>query len=159
MGIIISILLLTTIYLFLTGIFSFVNFLYGIILATMITILIRPGKVKPNFKRLPVFVIAIFRYTLLLLFDLLKGGVQTARIVLDPKLPVKAGFIQLPTECQSDLAIALSMHALTLTPGELVVRVYSNNEFLIHALDMTKSVETVEHAHRLRVNLLRDIFL
>jgi len=113
--------------------FSFVNFLYGIILATMITILIRPGKVKPNLKRLPVFLIAIFRYMLLLLVDLFKGGIQTARIVLDPKLPIQTGFIQLPTECQSDLATALSMHALTLTPGELVVRVDSNNEFLIHA--------------------------
>jgi len=156
---VVSIIILSVIFLLLTGNFTLVDFCYGILLAVLITLLIRPGRVQPNWNRLPVFLAASLRYIFVLIIDLVKGGFQTARIVLDPKLPVQSGFINLPSECQSDLAIALSMHALTLTPGEIVIKVNPNNEFIVHSLDMSQSADTIDHAHRLRINLLRDIFL
>lgn len=154
-----SIFLLTCLYLLITGEFSLVSLTYGVILATFITLLLRPAELKPNWRRLPGALWGLFRYVWLLIYDMTLAGVQIARIVLDPKLPIRPGMVEIPAECQSDLAIALSIHALTLTPGELVVRLDERNILQVHLLNTSHSVEKVKEAHHLREDLLRDIFI
>jgi len=150
---------LTIVYLLLTGDLSFINLSYGVILAVVISILMRPSKIKPDWRRSPTFIWAVLRYSMLLMYDLFKSGFQIARLVLDVKLPIHPDIISFPIECQSDLALSLSMHAMTLTPGELVIELNQYNELKIHVLDASKSIETITQVHRQREKLLRDIFI
>lgn len=154
-----SIFLLTGLYLLLTGDLSLINLIYGALLAALLTFLLRPSQLSPDFKRLPGAIWGLLRYVGLLIYDLVLAGIQIARIVLDPKLPIQPGIAEIPAECQSELALALSIHALTLTPGELVVNIDDKKTLHVHFLDISNSVEKVKQAHRLRETLLRDIFI
>ena len=64
---------------------------------------------------------AMVQYAGILGYDLVKSGIQVARIVLNPDLPIRPGIVAVPSNCRSDLGRALSAHAMTLTPGQLVV--------------------------------------
>jgi multisubunit Na+/H+ antiporter MnhE subunit len=151
--------LLTGLYLLLTGDLSLINLIYGALLSALITLLLRPSRITPDFRRLPGAIWGLLRYVVLLIYDLVLAGIQITRIVLDPKLPIQPGIAEIPAECDSELAVALSIHALTLTPGELVVNINDQKMLQVHFLDTSNTVDKVKQAHRLRENLLRDIFI
>ncbi len=86
------------------------------------------------------------------------SGIQTARLVLSPSLPIKPGVLRIPSDTETDLGAALSAHAITLTPGEMVVEMDSDNVMYTHALDATKAKEYVHDAQEMRRKLLDQIF-
>jgi multicomponent Na+:H+ antiporter subunit E len=90
--------------------------------------------------------------------DAVKSGLVAARLVLDPALPVKPGIIAIPSDCDSELATALSAHAITLAPGEMVIEVGKDGTMYVHALDATRAAEYIEDAQQQRRELLRKIF-
>ncbi len=102
---------------------------------------------------------AIFQYVVILGFDLIKSGIQVARIVLSPDMPIRPGIVAVPTDCRSDLGRALSAHAVTLTPGQLVVGIDARGVMYTHCLDVTGALETVSRAQKVRERLLHRIFL
>ena len=85
------------------------------------------------------------------------SGLVAARLVLDPALPVKPGIVAIPSGCDSELATALSAHAITLAPGEMVVEIGEGGVMYTHALDATLASEYVDEAQRLRLDLLRKV--
>jgi multisubunit Na+/H+ antiporter MnhE subunit len=100
----------------------------------------------------------MFRYVFVVIWDILKGGVTTARIVLSRDMPLKTGIIAIPSGSKTELGTALSAHAITLSPGELVVEMDEEGNMYTHCLDVDKSEVYVAEAQSLRRNLLRDIF-
>jgi len=115
------ILSLLFIYLELSSNFEFSNIVLGLLIVTGITKLVRPRRRPSDWRRLPSATVALVRYTVILAYDLIASGVQVARIVLDPALPIKPGIVAIPSECESELDAAFSAHAITLTPGEMVI--------------------------------------
>jgi multicomponent Na+:H+ antiporter subunit E len=71
---------------------------------------------------------------------------------------VKPGIIAIPSDCDSELATALSAHAITLAPGEMIVEIGKDGTMYAHALDATRAAEYVQEAQDLRRGLLRKIF-
>jgi multicomponent Na+:H+ antiporter subunit E len=102
--------------------------------------------------------VALARYVLVLIYDLVVSGVQVTRIVLNPSLPIKPGIIAIPSNSRSEMASALNAHAITLTPGESVVEIGEDGVMYTHCLDAARSEEVVEQAQTLRVDLLEKIF-
>ncbi|MCB8981636.1 MAG: Na+/H+ antiporter subunit E [Ardenticatenaceae bacterium] len=145
-------------YLMLTGNWALNNVVTGLILAGFVTWLVRPAQRPFAWKRLPDALIATVRYVALLLVELLVSGVQVARIVLTPSLPIKPGIIAIPSQCESDLGVALSAHAISLTPGELVVEIDDAHVMYTHVLDASDADERVAAAQQVRRNLLSRIF-
>jgi multicomponent Na+:H+ antiporter subunit E len=146
-------------YLFLTGNWAVNNLVTGLILAAFITLLIRPRKRNFEWKRLPDALVATIIYLGRLLIDLLMSGIQVAGIVLTPSLPIKPGIIAIPSQCESDLGVALSAHAITLTPGEMVVEIDEAGVMYTHVLDASDPDDRVANAQRKRRELLRRIFV
>jgi multisubunit Na+/H+ antiporter MnhE subunit len=146
------------VYLALTANLELGNMILGLLVATGLTLLLRPPRGRFELRRLPTALVALGRYLLVVFVDAIKSGLVAARLVLDPALPVKPGIIAIFSDCDSELATALSAHAITLAPGEMVVEIGKEGTMYAHALDATRAAEYVEEAQALRRELLRKIF-
>ena len=152
------IVLLTLVYLAFTANLELFNVIAGFIVASLVALLIRPQPRKVNWRHFPQVALALVRYVLVLVYDLVVSGIQVARIVLNPSMPIKPGIIAIHSKCRSEMATALNAHAITLTPGELVVEMSEDGVMYTHCLDASKSEEVVEQAQTMRVELLEKIF-
>ena len=147
------------VYLALTSNLAWNNLLVGLVVAAGLSWVLRPSPRPIQWRRLPTALLAVMRYLLVLLVDLITSGVQVARIVLDPKLPIQPGVVAIPAGCESELATALSAHAVSLTPGELVVEIDEDGVMYTHCLDATRAAEYVAEAQQMRRDLLQKIFV
>ena len=145
-------------YLALTANLEWSNLIVGFLLAVGIASLLQVQPYSTNWRRLPIALWATIRYIINLIGDLIVSGIQVARIVLDPKLPIQPGIIAIPSDCESDLATALSAHAITLTPGEMVVEIDEKGVMYTHCLDASQASAHVADAQQMRRNLLQKIF-
>ena len=144
-------------YLGLTANFELSNLILGSLIAGGITALVRPEPGSINIRRAMIFLWSFLQYLAILAYDLVKSGFIVARIVISPSLPIRPGIVAIPTEVRGDWAIALNAHALTLTPGEMVVEVDEQGVMYTHCLDATHAEEYILEAQELRQKLLRNI--
>jgi multicomponent Na+:H+ antiporter subunit E len=151
-----AVLVLTLVYVGFTNNLELSNIVVGLLIAAGISGLLRLRVQQLNWRRLPSAAWAMTRYAVLLIYDLMVSGVRTARIVLDPNLPIKPGIVAIPSERESDLAMSLNAHAISLTPGELVVEMDEEGVMYTHCLDAS-SAEKVIEAQKARQKLLDEI--
>jgi multisubunit Na+/H+ antiporter MnhE subunit len=147
------------VYLALTGNLEPANLVVGALVAVGISLL-RPKMNLPliPLKRLPQFLWAAIRYIFVVAGDVIRGGISTARIVLDPSLPLNAGIIAIPSGSISELGTALSAHSISLSPGEMVVAIDDRGVMYTHCLNVDESEKFVAEAQSLRQNLLSRMF-
>jgi multicomponent Na+:H+ antiporter subunit E len=146
------------VYLAITGSFAPANLVAGLLIGGAITLLLAPERRSGRLHRLPSAIGAFLRYLLVIAVDLAVSGWQTARLLLSRELNIRPGIITIPSGCESELATALSAHAISLAPGELVVEVDEHGVMYTHCLDVTRSAEYVADAQQLRRDLLVKIF-
>ena len=147
------------VYLELSSNFEFSNLIAGLLISSGITILIRPRQYSMSWRRLPSILVALLRYVIRLVKDLIACGIQVARIVLDPALPIKPSIVAVPLPCQSELEVALSAHAITLTPGEMVVEMDEEGVMYTNFLDDTDAERYVADAQKIHRDVLQKIFI
>ena len=99
----------------------------------------------------------MIQYLGILIYDIFKGGIMVARSVWSRNLEIKPSIIAIPSGCESELATALSAHAISIAPGELVVEIDANGVMYTHVLDVTHSAEYQEQAQNMRSELLSKI--
>ena len=147
------------IYLAMTANLGLTNLVVGFLLALGSVWLIRPRSRPLAWRRLPGATLAFLAYILHLLWDLVRSGTQVARIVLRPRLQINPGIVAIPSGGDSELATALGAHAISVTPGELVVEVDEDGVMYTHMLDVSDAGAQVAAAQELRRSLLRRIFV
>jgi len=152
------ILLLLFVYLEISSILESGNVVLGLLIAIGVTILVRPRRDRFKWGRLPSSFWALVKYLAILTYDLLKSGIQITWIVLSPKMRLRPGIVAIPAGCKSELGTALSAHAITLTPGELVVEMDEKGVMYTHCLDTTDAEKKVAAAQQMRRDLLEKIF-
>ncbi|MEA3336323.1 MAG: Na+/H+ antiporter subunit E [Chloroflexota bacterium] len=157
MSYLILIALFTLTYLALTSNFSPGNILLGLLMSCIIIALWRPRRRNASLRDWLVAGVSLVRYIAILIFDLVASGIQTARIVLDPRLPIHPGIIAIPCVNDTELNMALSAHAITLTPGELVVEIDGDGIMYTHCLDTSRTEENISDAQEMRRELLDKI--
>jgi multicomponent Na+:H+ antiporter subunit E len=146
------------VYLELSSSLELSNIIVGLILVTGITKLVRPQHFRPDWRRLPSSVFALLRYLVKLARDVIGSGIQVARMVLAPSLPIKPGIVAIPSKCKSDIETALSAHAITLAPGEMVVEIDEEGVMFTSCLDTSTSEKNKEDSQKIRRDLLEKIF-
>lgn len=150
--------LILLIYLMLTNNLEPANIVTGALIGAGISLLVRPKALSFAWKRLPYTLWSIVRYLGVLLMDMIKSAIQVARMLLNPDLPIKPGIVAINPGCQSELSTALSAHAISLTPGELVLGMDDQGELYVHCLDVNQLEAYDTEARQLRQNLLSKIF-
>ncbi len=151
-------LLLWWAYLAITANLEPANLIAGLGAGFLISLLIRPQNLELSWRRLPQALWAALQYLFILFWDMLKSGITVGRLILTPGLPIDPGIVVIDAGCQSELSTALSAHAMTLTPGELVVEMTDQGQLFTHCLEAGKSAEYVAEAQKLRKDLLSKIF-
>lgn len=109
-------------------------------------------------QRLPAFALAVARYIVMVADDVFRGGLSTAKIVLSRKMPINPGIIALDAGSKTEFGAALSAHAITLSPGEMVVAMDGAGTLYVHCLNVEHSAEYAQQAQDLRRDLLSQIF-
>lgn len=125
-------LLLSLIWVALTGTFTAGNFFFGFFLSFVIMWLITKNRRENKyFSRGPKLIAFIFFF----LYELTKANLQVAYDVITPRFYMKPGIIKIPLTASSDLEITLLANLITLTPGTLSLDVSDDKKVLyVHAM-------------------------
>lgn len=111
-------LLLSFVWVALTGHLDYTNFVFGFILGFVILWLKeRTGNDKDYFLRVP----KIISFILYFIYDMLKANLQVAFDLLTPKLFTRPGIIAYPLDAKTDFEITMLCNIIALTPGTMVI--------------------------------------
>lgn len=134
-------------------------FLVGYVIGSAILMLVSPNGEKIEFARLPGQLRALAVYTVVLGRDILLSGIDVAKKVIRKDMELRSGIIAVPTQdpTENDTIAALSAHAITITPGELVVDFDGGRALYVHCLDAEASARGADAAQARRLGLLNRI--
>lgn len=125
-------LILTIVWVFLTGSMAMVNFIFGFVLSFLVLWLIsRNEKSRKYYKILP----RVFLFIFFFLYELLKANIQVAADVITPKFYMKPGIVRVPLDAKTNLEITSLANLISLTPGTLSLDVSDDKKVLyVHAM-------------------------
>ncbi|WP_346238992.1 Na+/H+ antiporter subunit E [Niabella insulamsoli] len=125
-------LLLSFLWVALTGSLSYNGFLIGFILGFFVLwIMNRNEQDRKYFFRVP----KVFSFAFYFLFQMLKANIQVAYDVITPKYFFRPGIVRYPLTAQSDFEINVLSTLISLTPGTLILDISEDKKALyIHAM-------------------------
>jgi multicomponent Na+:H+ antiporter subunit E len=134
-------------------------FAVGFVLGFAVLTLLGSELERVTWRRLPDQIGALLAYTLILCRDVWLSGLDVAQKVIQPQMPLRPGIVAVPTQDPkaSDTIAALSAHAITITPGELVVDFDGGKTLYVHCLDAYTSSQGAAGAQARRLRLLQRI--
>ncbi len=145
-------------YLFMSTNISVYNIFFGSAVTLVIMKMIPARKRTVQVRDIPKGFLALFKYLVLLIKNTIIGGFQVAGIVLSPKMNLKSGVVAVDPDCDHDLGQALSAHAISLSPGELLIETDEEGTMFIHSLDVEKTQKVTRQEQKYRRYLLNLIF-
>ena len=134
MSFVLTALIMFSFWIFLSGKFSFILLLSGIISSLLVSymsndLLIGNGDIKLGFIR----TIRFIRFLPWLLWQIVLANIDLALRTLHPKMPINPMLINFKNNLKTDLGMVILANSITLTPGTVTIDV-NENEFLIHVI-------------------------
>ena len=125
-------LLLTFIWVALTGSMYYTNFLFGFLIGFFILwVMNRNDTDQRYFYRVP----KTLGFLLFLFYEMIVANIQVAYDVITPKYFFKPGIIRYPLEAGTDLEINLLSTIISMTPGTLILDISEDKKSLfIHVM-------------------------
>lgn len=125
-------LLLSFIWVALTGSLYYSNFLFGYLMGfAILWIMNRQEADRRYFNRVPKTIGFIFYF----LYEMIAANVQVAYDVITPKYFFKPGIIRYPLEARTDIEINLLSTMISMTPGTLILDISEDKKSLfIHVM-------------------------
>lgn len=125
-------LLLTFIWVALTGSMYYTNFLFGFLLGFFILWVMNRNETDQRyFYRVPKTI----GFILFFLYEMIVANVQVAYDVITPKYFFKPGIIRYPLQATTDLEINLLSTIISMTPGTLILDISEDKKSLfIHVM-------------------------
>ena len=145
-------LLLTFVWVALTGNFEFGNYAFGFLLSFLI---LRGIAIKDHslayFRRFGKIISFVFFF----IYEMLKANLEVAFDVITPKFFMKPGIVKLPLSAETDLEITMLANCISLTPGTLIVAVSDDRKAIfVHVMylkDRDQFVEKVKNGLERRI--------
>jgi multicomponent Na+:H+ antiporter subunit E len=119
--------------------------------------LLKLGQRPDSIQHLPKAIFTMLEYLGLLIYDIMQNGIVVARLVLLPKIPIKPGIVGVQCGKHSDIINGLSAHALTITPGEMVIAMGEDEIMYVHVLNTDDADERLIKILRRHRRMLRVI--
>ena len=145
-------------YLALSTNISLYNVLSGAVITGVILWLIPLRRRPVQVRDIPGGVRALVVYLFLVAKNVLLGGIQVARVVLTPRMPLKSGVVAIKPGCDHELGQALIAHAISLSPGELLIETGEDGTMYIHSLDVYQTEQVTAEQQEYWHYLLNLIF-
>lgn len=125
-------LLLSFIWVALTGSMYYTNFLFGFLIGFFILwIMNREETDRRYFNRVPKTIGFFFFF----LYEMIMANIQVAYDVITPKYFFKPGIVRYPLEANSDIEINLLSTMISMTPGTLILDISEDKKSLyIHVM-------------------------
>lgn len=144
--------LLTFVWVALTGDFSFENYVFGFFLNFHILWLITVGRNKSKyFIIVPKLILLLVTF----LYELVKANLEVAYEVITPDLKMTPGIVMVPLDVKSNIGITLLANMISLTPGTLSLDVSNDRKVLfVHAMyikDRDKFVHGIKNGFERRI--------
>jgi len=144
--------LLSFIWVALTGKFLYSNLAFGFLLSYVIIWIMTRGQSKVTyFRRVP----QVIGFMLFFIKELIKANIEVAYDVITPRDHMKPGIIGIPLDAKSDLEITLLSNFITLTPGTLGLDVSTDRKTMyIHAMyieDKQDFINTIKNGFERRL--------
>lgn len=128
-------LILTFVWVALTGGFEFANFIFGFALSFGIMWMI---STKGEGRKYYHLVYKVIGFIFFFLYELVKANIQVAYDVITPTMYMKPGIVKLPLDAKTDVEITLLANIISLTPGTLSLDVSDDKKVLyIHSMYIT----------------------
>lgn len=149
-------LMLTFVWVALTGSFALLNFIFGFVLSFFILKLVVKGSGARYFGFVPKLIGFVFFF----LYELIKANVQVAIDVVTPPFYMTPGIIKVPLDAKTDVEITLLANLISLTPGTLSLDVSDDKKVLyVHAMYITDEqafVDSIKNGFEKRLlNIMR----
>ncbi len=137
--------LLTVIWVALTGSFAYLNFIFGFLISFFVLWIISRDVGERKYFTITFQVVGFFFY---FLFEFFKATIQVAFEVMTRKFQMKPGIIKMPLDAKTDLEITILSNLISLTPGTLVVDVSEDKKVMyIHGMymeDKEKFIQSIK---------------
>lgn len=125
-------LILTIVWVFLTGSLAISNFIFGFLLSFAVLWIISRNSKSAKYFYIAPRLIGFFFY---FLYELFKANLQVAADVVTPKFYMKPGIVEVPLDAKTSLEITLLANLISLTPGTLSLDVSDDRKVLyVHAM-------------------------
>lgn len=134
--------LLTFIWIALTGSFAFANVAFGFLLSYFFLFVITQGSGKARyFKMVPRAVSFFFFF----IYELVKANIEVAWEVGTPNFHMTPGIVGVPLDITTDSEITMLANLITLTPGTLSLDVSEDKKVLyVYSMYITNREEFIE---------------
>jgi len=145
-------LILTIVWVFLTGSLAVVNFIFGFLLSYLVLwIISRKHESRKYFRITPRIISFIFYF----IYELFRANIQVAADVVTPKFYMEPGIVAVPLDAKSNLEITLLANIISLTPGTLSLDVSDDKSVLyVHAMyikDKEQFIQEIKNGFERRI--------
>ncbi len=134
--------LLSFVWVALTGHLNYSNFIFGYLLGFFILWLVeRTGNNKEYFLRVP----KIITFTIRFIYDMLKANLEVTFDLITPKLYTEPGIIAYPLSATTDFEITMLSNIIALTPGTMVIDLSEDRKVIyIHVMYLKNKDKFIE---------------
>ena len=147
--------ILAIIWMFLSGSYTFNNFLLGFLIGIGLVYLFK--KVLPySFYLKRVY--KVIKLIVVFFIELMKANIDVSKIVLQPRLKNQPGFFIYHTDLKHDWQIVLLSNLITLTPGTVVLGISDDRtKIYIHSIDFSTKEEEIESIKSSLEKVVREV--
>lgn len=127
--------LLTIIWVALTGDFTLANYFFGFLISFFMMWLITSGTGDAKYFRILPKVIG---FVFFFIYELVKANLQVAYEVMTPNYNMTPGIVKVPLDAKTNLEITFLANLISLTPGTLSLDVSDDKKVLyVHSMYIT----------------------
>ncbi len=125
-------LLLSFIWVALTGSMYYTNFVFGFMIGFgILWIMSRTETDRRYFYKVPRIINFIFYF----LYEMIKANIQVAYDVMTPKYFMRPGIVKYPLNAETEMEISLLSTMISLTPGTLILDISEDKKTMyIHVM-------------------------
>lgn len=148
-------LMLSVFWLFITGSYTFNNFILGYLFALLLVYLMR-GVLPGRFYIITVY--KIIKLFIVFIIELIKANIDVIRIIIKPTIKNEPAFFTYQTDLKKDWQIVLLSNLITLTPGTIVLGISDDRtKIYIHAIDFSTKEEETEGIKSSLEKVVREV--
>lgn len=148
--------LLATCWVFLTGNFEIINYLFGFFIGYLVIALIHQQ--VPSLKGYPQRIPRFFVFVGFFAKELVLSNIKVAMDIVTPLWYMKPGVLSFKLSAKTDLEITLVANFISLTPGTLVLDVSEDKTTLfVHCMFLDDEQETLADLKEIERRLLEVV--